>query len=126
RHGEHELGYLGVELHAVLRDYLVAAAHGADRGGDGGAAGVLEAFVGTEQWLLADHAGAAHLLNLVIGVGNDPMTAQQLRRHRAGVGDGNGIGKHVAAAFRVGLVRDENGAGRDGDVVFFVRHVVDS
>ncbi|MND09548.1 hypothetical protein D3C83_329710 [compost metagenome] len=63
---------------------------------------------------------------MIVGVGDDPVTAHQLRRDRAGVSDGDGVGEDVAAAIHVGLVRDEGGARRNRDFVLFVSHAADS
>ena len=54
--------------------------------------------------LLADHALAAHLLHLAVGIGDDPVARHQACRHLALVADGDGVGEHEALLARVGLV----------------------
>ena len=93
------------EFGAVVGDHLVAAVHGADRGGDDAATGVFEAFAGLQQGLLADHAEAADFLYLAVGVGDDPVAADQLRGDVAGIGDGDGIGENETILSDVGLFR---------------------
>ena len=66
-------------------------------GAQAAAAGVLEGFAGLEQRLLADHAQALDLLDLRQLVGDDPVARDQLGRHLAGVGDGDGVGEAVDA-----------------------------
>ena len=71
-----------------------------------GAARVLEALAGLQQRLLADHAEPPHFLDAVLAVGDDPVAADELRRHAAGVGDRDRVGEHVLVARRIGLVGD--------------------
>ncbi|MDA8203925.1 MAG: helix-turn-helix domain-containing protein, partial [Chloroflexi bacterium] len=47
-----------------------------------------------EQRLLADHAQATHLLLALGAIGDHPVTADDLRRFLAGVGDADGVGEH--------------------------------
>ena len=91
-HGQCEFGNFRVEVRTVLGHHLVSPFHGADRGGQRRAAGILKAFAGLEQGLLADDAEAEYFLHLVVGIGDDPVAGNQLRRHFADILDGNGIG----------------------------------
>jgi hypothetical protein len=49
--------------------------------------------------LLADTPGS-HLLDPAVGVGDDPVAADQLRGDAAGIRDGNGIGEDISVAIR--------------------------
>jgi hypothetical protein len=82
-----------VELHAVVREHLVGALHRADRRFQYGAARVAEALAGHQVRLLADHALAAHLLHLAVRIGDEPVAAQQFRRHGAAIADRDRVGK---------------------------------
>src|SRR6266436_8151961 len=84
--------------------HLVAADHNAGRGRQGGAAGVFEAFAGSEHRLLADDAGAPHLLHLPAAVGDLPMPIAQLHRLQAAVLDADMVGPDVTSFGRRGLV----------------------
>src|SRR5450830_2084557 len=44
---------------------------------------------------MAHHAQPAHFLHPVVGVGDDPVARDELRRHRARVLDGDGVGEDV-------------------------------
>ena len=57
------------------------------------AAGILEGFTGFDQGLLPDHAQALDLFGVAVGVADDPVAREQLRRRVARVGDGDGVGK---------------------------------
>ena len=106
RHGKRELGNRRLESRAVGRDHLVAAAHGADRRGDRGAARVLEALARLQQRLRADHAEAAHLLHQALRVGDDPVAADELRGNGAGVVNRDRVCEDIAVRALVGLVRE--------------------
>ena len=71
-------GDLGVEGFAAGGLHEVGALHGAARRREGAAAGVAEAFARTEHGLLADDAGAAHLLHVTVLVGDAPVARPQL------------------------------------------------
>ena len=92
--------------------------HGAGGGGQAGSTGVLERLPWAEQRLLAHHAQTltfrcGPLASLTFQV--RAITVRQL----TGVGDGDGVGKHVQILVRVGLL---------GQVLWcdFDRHVVQS
>ena len=68
---------------------------------------------------IADHTQPSHFLDLVVGVGDDPVAADQLRGDAAGIRDGNGIGEDISAAIRIRLLGDVSGAGRYIDLIFF-------
>jgi hypothetical protein len=105
RHTQHELRDLDFELRTLVSLHLVAAAHRADLRGQHRAAGVFEALAGFQQWLLAHHALPAHFLHMVIGIGDDPMTADELGGRMTEIGNGDGVGKHETVARLIGLLR---------------------
>src|ERR1700704_2625868 len=107
-----------VELLSVFGHHLVRAAHGPDCRLQMRATAVFEALAGLEQRLLSDHAEALDLDDLVVGVGDDPMTADQLRGNRAGIGDRDRVRKDILVLRRVRLVLDVACLGDDGDLVF--------
>src|ERR1700738_614550 len=84
--------------------HLVAAHHDPGRGRQGGAAGVFEAFAGSEHRLLADDAGASHLLHLPAAVGDLPMPVAQRPRLQTAVLDADMIGPDVTSFGRRGLI----------------------
>src|SRR4029453_6726207 len=83
RHGEPEGRDRCIEPFAFVRDHLVAALHGTDRGFDHGAARIAEALAWFEMGLLADDAVAAHFLHLAVRIRDDPVAGQELRGHAA-------------------------------------------
>ena len=103
-HGQDELGDVDFERHAVLAHAMVGAAHGANRGRKRAAAGVLEAFARLQQGLLAHDSQAPDFLLLLVAVGDDPVTADQLGGFGSGVGDADGVRKDVLPLGRVGLI----------------------
>src|SRR4030066_319864 len=104
-HTQHELRDLDLELRALTGLHLVAAAHRAALRGQHRAAGIFEALAGFEQRLLAHHALPAHFLHMVVGIGDDPVTADELGGRAAEIGDGDGVGKHETVARLIGLLR---------------------
>jgi hypothetical protein len=56
--------------------------------------------------LLADHASALHFLHRALGIGDDPVPADQLGRDLTGVADGDVVGEDVAVRFDAGLLLD--------------------
>src|SRR5688572_14050375 len=123
--GESELGNVRLEAGAVLGDHLVGALHRAHRRGYRRAAGVLEALTRLQQRLRADHAEPAHFLDDALGIGDDPVPADELRGDAPGVADGDGVGEDVAAGRLVGLVGEVLGRGAHRDVVvFLLRHAL--
>src|SRR5262249_20197388 len=87
--------------------HQVAAMHGAGRRVKGTAARVFEALPGLEHWLCADHAGAAHLLDVTDLVGDLPIARHELDGLSALVLDGDGVGPEELALFRLRLVGKE-------------------
>ena len=82
RHRKREHRDVRVERVTVRRDHLVRAAHRAHGRLQAGAARVLEALAGLQERLLADDAGALDFLDLMLGVGDDPVAADRAARRR--------------------------------------------
>jgi len=98
--------------------------HRATRRGECGTAGVFETLSGFEQWLVSDDAESFYFLRLLVGIGDDPMAADELCRHRAAVDDGDGVGKHKSRFGRAGLILQILGAYADCEFVFVHRAVI--
>ena len=105
RYTQHELWNFNIELHAVSSLHLVAATHCADLCGQYGAAGIFETLVWLDQGLLAYHTLPAHFLYVVMGIGDNPVAADEFGGAAAKIGDGDGVGKHKTVARLVGLLR---------------------
>jgi len=100
RYRQGEAGDGGVELYAVVGTQGVNALHGADRGFNHRPAGVGKGFPGPQIRLFADHPFPADFLYLAVGVGDQPVPAQQFSRDIAVIGDGDSVGKHITALLR--------------------------
>src|SRR5690606_41542855 len=95
---------------------MKSATHGTGRGGQRTTTRVFECFAGRQQRLLAHHAKPAHLLYLLLGVGDDPVPADHLSGLLAVIGDAHGVGKHELLLVWVGLFGQilRGRADRDG------------
>ena len=102
RDTQYELGNGRVKFSAVLRYHLVAARHSAHLCGEHRTACILEALVWPEDRLFAHDPLAAHFLHILIGIGNNPMTTDQLDSGIAFIGYGDGISENEAI---IGLIR---------------------
>src|SRR3989338_5049051 len=105
RHTQYKLRNLDIELRAVVGMHPIAAAHRADLCGQHRAAGVFKTLVRFKQWVLFRSSLSAHLLNMVVGIGDDPVTAGESGGDAAEIGDVDGVGKHEAIARFIGLIR---------------------
>ena len=65
--------YFDVEVFAAHRHHAVGSSHETGRRRQRHAAGVFVRLAGFERWRFADHAGAAHLLQLAVSVRDLPM-----------------------------------------------------
>ena len=74
-------------------DHLETALHRAEWRGERAEGRVFEMLAGIECWVLTDHAGAANLFDMPVGIGNDPMTALELHSFVPAVGDADPIGE---------------------------------
>src|SRR5919106_2533280 len=78
--GERELRDPRLEARPVRTHHEVRPAHRAERRAEHRPAGVLEALSRLELRLLPHHPFTPNLLHPAIGIGDDPVTAPQLRR----------------------------------------------
>jgi hypothetical protein len=105
RYTQYELRDLDLELRAIISLHLVAASHRSHLCGQHRATGIFEALAGFQHRLFANHALSAHFLHMVIGIGNDPVAADELGCDRAEICDGDGVGKYETVAGLIGLFR---------------------
>ena len=111
-----------VEARAIFGNHLVTAAHRAHWCGQYRAAGVFKTFAGFQLGLGTNNALSFDFLNQIIGVGDDPVPADELRRRAPGVGNGDGVGKSIAACIAIRLFGDVSGTREYGDLVFGFGH----
>ncbi len=78
---------LGIERVAAVRDHLKGSVHRAERGLQRTKRRVLERLPRREQGLLSHDTRTADLLDVSVGVGDDPMPREQLNRARSLVTD---------------------------------------
>jgi len=103
--GQNELRYLDLKLFAVFGHTEVLSGHRTLRCSKGCPAGIFKLLSRRQERLVTDHAEAAHLLDMIISVCNNPMSRNQLRRHLASILDGNGISEHITGLIRLRLLR---------------------
>src|SRR5262249_18628665 len=96
--------------------HAVGSGHEARRCRQRHATGVFVRLAGLEHWRLADHAGALHLLEPAVGVGDLPVPGLELHRRRAAIGDLDRIGPEVIAVFRRRALGEEARGHLDLDV----------
>src|SRR5205814_8764093 len=77
--------------------------------------GVIEGLARPQQRLLANHARTLHPLGIAVGVGDDPLAADQLRRLRADVRDPHAIGEEVIVLARLASLLDVHALHFDAD-----------
>ena len=94
---QHKHGDVHIEFLAVFSHTEITAVHGAGGRAQAGAAGVVEFFAWLQQGLVADHAQTPDFFIQAIGVIDIPGAGYQLRRYRAGVGDGDVVREDVQA-----------------------------
>src|SRR5436190_894118 len=98
RGGQLAGGLYGV---ALVGDHLVGAFHDPERGGQRATGRVLERLAGREGGLLADHARALDFFDLIRGIGDDPVTGQQLDPFGTLVGNRDGVEEEPLVAGRL-------------------------
>src|SRR5262252_540031 len=86
-----------VELLAGRGHHAVGSGHETGRRGERHAAGIFEILARLEHWLLAHHAGAAHLLQAALRIGDAPMPRLELDGLAAEIGKRDGIGPEEIA-----------------------------
>src|SRR5262249_15834230 len=107
---------LDVEPLAGGGHHAVAAGHEAGRRRQRNPAGVFEVFPRLEPRLLGDHAGAAHLLQAALRVGDLPVARLELDRLAPEVGQHDGVGPEEIAVLRGGAVGHEARCHTDLDL----------
>ena len=103
--------HFNVESVALRRHHLIRSMHRAERRLERAARGVFERLTWVESWLLTDDAKSPNLLDAIFGIGDGPVSTDQLDGIRALVGDLDRVEKkpEVAQRFRSRL----GVAGRD-------------
>ena len=102
---EHKHGDVHIKFFTVFGDTKIAAMHGACGRAQARTAGVFEGLPWLQQGLLADDAQSLDLFRVPIGIVDIPGSRDQLRRDATGVGDRDGVRKHVQTVLRRGLLR---------------------
>src|SRR6185369_5522914 len=100
RDRQRERSDLGFEAGTVGADHAVGAVHGAHGGGQGTEAGVFEVFARRQDRLLADHSGPLDPLHFAVGIGDDPLAADELGPLLSLVRDADLVGEEVIALLR--------------------------
>src|SRR3989344_4310952 len=117
---QRERWYFRVERGSIVGDHLVTTLHRANWRFKNSTTGVLEAGARHQIGLFADHTLALNLARLFVGVSNDPAPGNQARRHRTGVGNGDGVGEDITILARLRLAGKIRGADINLDLVFVV------
>jgi hypothetical protein len=120
-HGKGEGRNWRFELGTVFCRHLITALHHAHGRRQYGTTGILKMLARLQQGLHPYHTQPAYFLNVLIGIGNDPMTADQLRSNVAVIGDGDGLRKYNTALIFIGLIRHKRCFDRDRKLILFMR-----
>jgi len=102
-HSQGKGGNRCFEGRAILGDQLITAFHAADRSFQHAETVIPVFAAGRNYGLFADHAFALHLLHLTVGIGNEPVSTDELGRNCAIVTDADVINEHILTLFRVGM-----------------------
>ncbi len=102
---EHKHGNVHIKLLTIFGHAKVAAVHGARGRAQARAAGVLKLLAGLQQGLMTHYAEAFDFFMRAVGVVHIPCARNQLGRHVAHIGDGDGVSERVQTAVGVGLLR---------------------
>src|SRR6185312_915809 len=113
RHDQAERRDNGVEGRAVVPNHAVGAAHGSVGHRERAVARILVVLARTDGRLLSDDPVALHVLLVAVGVGDDPVAAEELGRHLALVRDADRVDENPLAAGR--LLLEIAGADADSD-----------
>src|SRR5690606_15763311 len=92
----------GLKGFAIFLQHLVAALHGAEGSLERTARGVFETLAFLQHRLLAHHSRPTHLFDLSVGIGDDPVTVEQLHGVAPLIGDANSVPKTPLASTVVG------------------------
>ena len=120
---ERKWRYRCVEIDAIVGLHLVTTLHCTNRCFKNGAARITKGLSRVQLRLFTDHSVTRNFLNLTVGVGYQPVPAEQLRGNIAQILDCDGVGKNVAIDIRFLLVVDILGGHLDPEFVFFFAHI---
>src|SRR5438034_2100212 len=93
----------------------IRALHRADRGAQRAETGVLERLARREQRLFAHHARPFHPLHIAVGVGDDPLAADELAGLAADVRDPHAVGEEIVVLARLAPLFDVHALYFDAD-----------
>ncbi len=93
------------------------AAHQAVRRGEVCPACIIEGSSGAQHGLLANHAGAAHFLDMAVAVCDVPVAVEKLHRARALVFDAHLITPRKEVLLRAGFLGEVFRRHRDADAM---------
>lgn len=108
-----------VEAKAVFRHHLITALHRSYRGGNSGAACIFKAVARLQERLLTHYSKTPHLLDASAPIRDNPMAADELSGHSAGIGKNDRIREYVAIKRLVRLFRKIGGVNLYDNLVFF-------
>ena len=94
---------LDVEPFAARADHLVSTPHYTGGGLEGAPGRVLERLAGRQDGLLADHARPFYFFDVLQGIGDDPVAADELYRVASLVCDADGVLENPFALQRPGI-----------------------
>jgi len=103
RHCQGKGGDQRLKGRTILGDHLITAFHAADRGFQHTETVIPVFSAGWNHGLFANHAFTLHLLHLTVGVGNEPVTADELGRNRPFVANADVINKDKLVLLRIGM-----------------------
>ncbi len=104
--GEGERRDRGVEGVTVVGHHLIRPVHDAHGRRQGTEARVLERLPRLQARLFPDHSGPLHFLGGPVGIGDDPMPADQLHGLVALVGDADVVGEEIPVLRGLGTLLD--------------------
>src|SRR5215472_15044751 len=107
---------IDVESLAGRVHHAVGSGHETGRRGERHAAGIFEILARLEHWLLAHHAGAAHLLQAALRICDAPMARLELDGLAAAIGERDGIGPEEIAVLGRGTLGQKARGRRDLDL----------
>jgi len=119
-HGQGKSGDRRLKGCTILGHHLITALHAADRGFQHTET-VISVF--STRWnhgLFANHAFTLHLLHLAIGIGNKPVTADELGRNRPFVANADVINKNKLVLLRIGMFFGIFRSNRYGNRIAFI------
>ena len=94
---EHKHGDVDIKFFTIFSYTEITAVHGAGGCAQARTAGVVKFFTGLEQRLMTHYAQTPDFFIQAIGIIDIPGAGNQLRRYRAGIGDGDLIGEDIQA-----------------------------